>query len=418
MVCAAVSPWAETRFGSFPTKTAAREFYEKAKREQKEGIFFPERYRRGGAETIEALIDRHLIGFGGNTKSQRDERRFGAWWKVRLKGFRLQSITPAILEDARQFLLTEQPPVRAFKTKQSIRNVKHPRTLRIATMRQPATVNRYFEWLRKVLNVAVRDGKLATNAVCRLKLAKESKGKTRFLSLEEEATLAIALGPRYTAWARLAILTGMRQEEQFSLKWAQVDLDRGLVTLPKTKAKEIQYVRLNDESRQIFQGLTIGNRSVWVFPSETQETHLDPRNFYERVWIPAVQRAGIEWVTWHDLRHTFASRLAMAGHNDGTIAALLRHSTTALVKRYAHLSPSHLSAAVESVAAFGKARNLQPRRPGQSLNQRRFQTEPDQKPEWVIDRRKSMLRKCLIKLEPASGIEPPTCGLRNRCSAN
>ena len=64
---------------------------------------------------------------------------------------------------------------------------------------------------------------------------------------------------------------------------------------------------------------------------------------------------GIEWATWHDIRHTFASRLAMNGQNEGTIAALLRHSTTALVKRYAHLSPSHLKAAVEGVAGFGKA---------------------------------------------------------------
>lgn len=150
----------------------------------------------------------------------------------------------------------------------------------------------------------------------------------------------------------------MRQAEQFSLKWAQVDLTRGMVTLPKTKAGEVQYVRLNEEARQVLQDLTIGNRSIWVFPSETQETHLDPRNFYDRVWIPAVKRAGIDWVTWHDLRHTFASRLAMAGHNDGTIAALLRHSSTALVKRYAHLSPSHLTAAVESVATFGKGRTV------------------------------------------------------------
>ena len=61
-----------------------------------------------------------------------------------------------------------------------------------------------------------------------------------------------------------------------------------------------------------------------------------------------------QWTTWCDLRHTFASRLAMNGQNEGTIAALLRHSTTALVKRYAHLSPSHLKAAVEGVAGFGK----------------------------------------------------------------
>lgn len=173
--------------------------------------------------------------------------------------------------------------------------------------------------------MAVRDKKIPTNPVSRLKFAKESRGKTRFLSSDEEATVLNVLGPLYASWTRLATLTGMRQAEQFSLKWAHVDLRRGLVTLPKTKVGEVQYVRLNDEARQILQELTIGNRSIWVFPSETQETHLDPRNFYERIWIPAVQRAGIEWVTWHDLRHTFASRLAVAGHNDGTIAALLRN---------------------------------------------------------------------------------------------
>ena len=60
-------------------------------------------------------------------------------------------------------------------------------------------------------------------------------------------------------------------------------------------------------------------------------------------------------VGWHTLRHTFASRLAMSGQTEGTIATLLRHSTNTLVKRYAHLSPSHLYAAVETVAAYGKA---------------------------------------------------------------
>ncbi len=59
--------------------------------------------------------------------------------------------------------------------------------------------------------------------------------------------------------------------------------------------------------------------------------------------------------TWHDLRHTFASRLAMAGFTGGTIAALLRHRSDGLVKRYAHLSPLHLKAAVESVARFEQA---------------------------------------------------------------
>ena len=84
-------------------------------------------------------------------------------------------------------------------------------------------------------------------------------------------------------------------------------------------------------------------------------THLDPRNFYRRVWLPAVKAAGIEGATWHDLRHTFASRLAMSGATEGTIASLLRHSGAALVRRYAHLSPSHLKTEIKKVSAFGKS---------------------------------------------------------------
>ena len=59
-------------------------------------------------------------------------------------------------------------------------------------------------------------------------------------------------------------------------------------------------------------------------------------------------------MTWHTLRHTFASRLAMGGGTDRDIADGLGHSGTALVKRYAHLSPSHQKGVVEKVAAFGK----------------------------------------------------------------
>ena len=96
--------------------------------------------------------------------------------------------------------------------------------------------------------------------------------------------------------------------------------------------------------------------SPFVYPSETLATPLDQRNFYARTFRPAVLEAKLdgEGVGWHTLRHTFASRLAMSGQAEGTIATLMRHSTTALVRRYAHLSPSYLQAAVETVAAYGK----------------------------------------------------------------
>ncbi len=177
-----------------------------------------------------------------------------------------------------------------------------------------------------------------------------------FLSPEEEAILCQKLGEPYATWVRLALLTGMRQLEQFSLRWEHVDLERGTLCLPTTKAGGVQYVRLNEEAKILLRGLNSWTFSVWVFPSETPATHTDPRNFYRRHYLPTVKKLGLTSVNWHTLRHTFASRLAMAGVTEGTIANLHRHSGTALVRRYAHLSPSYLQEAVEKVSAFGKAK--------------------------------------------------------------
>ncbi len=161
-------------------------------------------------------------------------------------------------------------------------------------------------------------------------------------------------------WARLAILTGLRQSEQFSLKWA--DIDQGIITLPVTKANRVQYVYLNNEAEGILRRIQVvaeaeaiadpHKRSAWVFPSDTRSTHMAPRTSI-RIYRPVVEAAGLSDVNWRCLRHTYASRLAMNGATESTIAALRRHSGTGLVVRYAHLSPSHLRVAVEGVATFG-----------------------------------------------------------------
>ncbi len=320
----------ERRFGSFATKTKAREFYEKAKLEQQEGRFFPERYQQRGFLLSEECIDQHLSV--STVKYHRTEAHYGTWWKQRLKGKRLNGITPADLERAQ-------------------------RDLRAKDL-APQTILHYLKFLRHVLNVAVRDGKLEKSPFTQVTMPKVSKGRTRFLTPQEETTVLEHLGLVYGPWARLAILTGIRLGEQFRMQWADVDLERGLLTLPQTKGGGVQYAYLNEEAQSILRTLQIthmnqGGYGRWVFPSKNPTTHWDQRNFSARVFVPAVKAAGLEGVTWHTLRHTFASRLAMSGQTEGTIAALLRHSTTALVKRYAHLSPSHLKTAVETVSSYG-----------------------------------------------------------------
>lgn len=323
----------ERRFGAFKNKTEARDFYEKAKQEQKQGRFFPERYRHGGKELSSAVIASYLATLPTSGKQPSTiavEHYYGRWWTDRLEGKVLRGVTPALLDQAMIDLTRAEYA--------------------------PQTIVHYLKFLRHVFRWAIGRGLIETSPFCQVTLPTVRAGKTRFLSIEEEAQLCQAIGQPYDAWIRLAILTGLRKSEQFGLRWADIDLDRGLITLPTTKSGCVQYIHLTEESKAILGGLIPGNASVWVFPSENPDTHLDHHNFYARVYQPALVTATLPGVTWHTLRHTFASRLAMNGQAPSTIAALLRHSGTDLVARYAHLSPTHLHGALEGVSGFGKVK--------------------------------------------------------------
>lgn len=321
----------ERRFGSFSNKTQARDFYEKAKQEQKSGRFFPERYQRGGYELVKDMLCRYLTTLprSGKTSSTiADERYYGAWWSERLNGKRVSQLTSDLLEQIKGELAEKG--------------------------HAPQTILHYMKFLRHVLYATVGKSGIPENPFEKVKLKAIRAGRTRFLSPREEALLYEAIGPTYAPWIRLAILTGMRKSEQFRLRWTDVDLEHGFLTLGETKSGTVQYVPLTEEGITILRASDSWQRSKWVFPSQNPQTHVNVDNFYGRLYLPAVKRAGLEGVTWHTLRHTFASRLAMSGQTPSTIAALLRHSGINLVARYAHLDPSHLKSAVEGVASFGK----------------------------------------------------------------
>ncbi|MDR4485434.1 MAG: site-specific integrase, partial [Nitrospirales bacterium] len=300
----------ERRFGAFPSKTKAREFYEKAKTEQKEARFFPELHQVRGQVKAKIVIDTYWKQ-NQMKRSARDQEYFANWWKERLKDMRVSAITRPLLSTIRQELLDGE--------------------------RSPQRVNRYLAWLRACLNHAIMDGHLKTNPVKKM-MFKEPPGRMRLVTPEEEAKLLEEVGPTYAPWVRLAILTGMRQGEQFSLQWKDVDLERGILILPQTKAGGVQYVYLNDEAKAILRGFDSWQRSKWVFPcpkpvsrdeqNQKADTHVDPRKFYSRTYLPAMKRVmektGMGWTSWHDLRHCYASRLAMSGASLSDIAALLR----------------------------------------------------------------------------------------------
>lgn len=312
-------------FGSFATAQQARDFYQQAKTEERQGRFFPEAHKHQAAPLLRTLIDAWEIDPG--RPSAKQDQTYKTWWLDRCARLTLTDCTPAWIDEQRRHL-----------ERQGL---------------APQTVLHYLKFLRHLLNRAVRDEILPGNPFTKVRLPKVAPAAVRFLSPAEERRLLKALAPRDRRIIRLALVTGLRSGEQFSLRWEQIDWRSRTLTLPRTKAGQPQYRLLSREAVALLTDLKRqAKASPWVFPSRTGESHLIAKNFYHRQFLPAIEKAKLPHLTWHHLRHTFASRLAMSGQSDQTIAALLGHASTALVKRYAHLSPSHLKEAIEHASRF------------------------------------------------------------------
>lgn len=212
---------------------------------------------------------------------------------------------------------------------------------------KPATLNRYRALLSLVFRVAIENGKAHTNPARIVRRRKENNGVVRYLSTEEEQKLREAIleqYPHHMPELDLALNTGMRQGEQYGLTWDRVDFDQRLITIPLSKHGDPRYIELNDAAIDALRRAEeLANGSPHVFLNCFGEKLSKPREWFE----PAIKKAGIQKFTWHCLRHTFASRLVMAGVDLRTVQELMGHKTIQMTCRYAHLAPKHRLAAVQ-----------------------------------------------------------------------
>ena len=145
----------------------------------------------------------------------------------------------------------------------------------------------------------------------------------------------------------LALATGLRRGSMYrDLMWQNVDLLRRIAVIPKTKNGNSVTVALNaDAMRALIIFRSRGDGTGRVVRNAAGE----PLNTNAHWFRPAVRAAGIRHLTWHSLRHCFASRLRQKGIDLGTIAELLGHSARsgfAMTKRYSKLSTENLHQAV------------------------------------------------------------------------
>jgi integrase len=205
-----------------------------------------------------------------------------------------------------------------------------------------ASVNRPLAVLRHLLKVAHDEWGLAP-APPRVRLEREEQGRLRWLTQEEAARLLAACSKSRNTdlldLVTVSLYTGVRRSELLGLTWERVDRARGVIRLEVTKSgkrREIPFGTKVDAvlSRRAHAG-TVGR----VFPKASWDA-------YRTAFESAVAAAGIDDFKWHDLRHTYASWLVMAGRPLIEVKELLGHATIAMTMRYAHLAPERLRTAV------------------------------------------------------------------------
>lgn len=306
---------------TFERRTDAKEWGKTTEAAMREGRYFPQREAK--RRTLGDLVDRQLETVRAKRPHDYDRQRgLLGRWREELGDYALAQVTPAVIAKHRDELL------------------KHS---------SPATVNRHLAALSKAFTNAAREWNwVQDNPLRRVAKETEPQGRVRFLSDPERVALLDACReselPELHLIVLLALTTGMRRGELLGLRWPDVDLERRLIVLNKTKNNERRSVPIVPEVAALLREHAKVRRldSDLLFPgNEGRAVSID------RAWYAALDAAKVKDFRFHDLRHTAASYLAMSGATTPELAAVLGHKTLAMVKRYAHLSDQHTGAVVE-----------------------------------------------------------------------
>jgi len=207
---------------------------------------------------------------------------------------------------------------------------------------KPATVYQELSLMRRMFNVARREWKwLKDNPVADLSFSVgNSNARRRWLTLEEEKLLLDCASPE---WLKdvitFALHTGMRRGEILALLWRDVDLNRSLMRVENSKNSEKRSIPMSKTVHDLLKNMKVRDITGRVFP--VTESAL--KDGFER----AVGKAKIEDFHFHDLRHTFATRLVQNGIDIYVVKELLGHKTITMTMRYAHHYPESLRHGVE-----------------------------------------------------------------------
>ena len=222
-----------------------------------------------------------------------------------------------------------------------------------AVRRRRSSANRVLTILKAALNLAHQERKVSSDDAWRpVKAFREADAaRIRYLNDDEARRVVNGCTTEFRPMVQAALLTGCRYGELVVLTVADYNTDAGTIHIRVSKSGKPRHVALTDEGRKFFDAVTAGKAgSALVF---TKSDGLPwGASHQQRPFKAACGIAKLEALTFHELRHSYASRLVMAGAPLAVVAAQLGHSDTRMVeKHYGHLAPSYIADTVR--ATFG-----------------------------------------------------------------
>lgn len=221
---------------------------------------------------------------------------------------------------------------------------------------KPATLNRDLAALKRAFNLACSEeyGWLDLSPVASIKQERGVKKRDRWITQEEEDTL-LSYSPH---WLQeiiiLALNTGMRRGEILNLSWKAIDFSSRTIIVMESKNDEKRTVPMNERVYTLLKEKgrvrRIGCDLVFHSPLSYSKVF---NQVLETAFSRCVKKAGIQDLRFHDLRHTFGTRLSQKGKDSLTIKALMGHKTLMMTSRYVHHNVESLRGAVEELCDSG-----------------------------------------------------------------
>jgi integrase len=300
--------------------------------------------------TVHQVIDRYMAQYAGQDPTR--TQRLSAWLAM-IGEFTLEQIDSDLIHVCRSELQTTPPLVFVGLDHLGQQIFKRKRG---ALQKSTATVNRYMQAISAVFTWVIEQRLCPKSWVhpCRgIKRLPDAKERVRFLDADERTRLYAAVKeseyPRLYALTLLALKTGARRGELLSLTWRDIDLDKGIATLGKTKNGDRRTLVLLPDVVEALTPFKSSDPTRYVFGS-VRSKYQRPTSI-DSAWRDAVARAKIRNFKFHDLRHCCASYMAQAGIPLNVIAEVLGHRKLDMTKRYAHLTTQTKASAM--AAALG-----------------------------------------------------------------